>query len=374
MRDINCAIVSAEVVAFRSRASSRAMERYEKLAKLGEGSYGLVYKCRNRDTGEIVAVKKFVENEDDPLIRKIALREIRMLKNLKHPNLVNLIEVFRRKRKLHLVFEYCDHTVLHELEKFPAGCPELLSKQIIWQTLQGVAYCHRHNCIHRDVKPENILLTSEGVVKLCDFGFARMISPGESYTDYVATRWYRAPELLVGDTMYSTPVDVWAIGCVFAELLSGEALWPGKSDLDQLYLIRKTLGDLLPRHMTIFSQNTFFQGMALPEPTTSEPLERKIPQRYSSNELVLDFMNKCLDKDPMMRWTCEQLLRHPIFENFLFTVPHSDHEEYEKARRAQREFTERYLTKGGSPMQEQDDVKSKSEVVPSTPKKKGKKK
>ncbi|GBP24432.1 Cyclin-dependent kinase-like 1 [Eumeta japonica] len=104
----------------RSRASSRAMERYEKLAKLGEGSYGLVYKCRDRDTGEIVAVKKFVENEDDPLIRKIALREIRMLKNLKHPNLVNLLEVFRRKRKLHLVFEYCDHTVLHELEKHPS--------------------------------------------------------------------------------------------------------------------------------------------------------------------------------------------------------------------------------------------------------------
>ncbi|RVE53868.1 hypothetical protein evm_001530 [Chilo suppressalis] len=319
----------------RSRASSRAMERYEKLAKLGEGSYGLVYKCRNRDTGEIVAVKKFVENEDDPLIRKIALREIRMLKNLKHPNLVNLIEVFRRKRKLHLVFEYCDHTVLHELEKYPSGCPELLSKQIIWQTLQGVAYCHRHNCIHRDVKPENILLTGAGVVKLCDFGFARMISPGESYTDYVATRWYRAPELLVGDTMYSTPVDVWAIGCVFAELLSSEALWPGKSDLDQLYLIRKTLGDLLPRHMTIFSQNTFFQGMALPEPTTIEPLEKKIPQRYANNELVVDFLQKCLDKDPMMRWTCEQLLRHPIFENFLFTVPHSDHEEYEKAKRAQ---------------------------------------
>ncbi|VVC88569.1 unnamed protein product [Leptidea sinapis] len=170
---INKSIIAADVVSARSRASSRAMERYEKLAKLGEGSYGLVYKCRNRDTGEIVAIKKFVENEDDPLIRKIALREIRMLKNLKHPNLVNLLEVFRRKRKLHLVFEYCDHTVLHEMEKYPSGCPELLSKQIIWQTLQGVAYCHRHNCIHRDVKPENILLTSDGVVKLCDFGFAR---------------------------------------------------------------------------------------------------------------------------------------------------------------------------------------------------------
>lgn len=84
--------------------------------------------------------------------------------------------------------------------------------QIIWQTLQAVSYCHQHGCIHRDIKPENILLTSAGVVKLCDFGFARMLSPGENYTDYVATRWYRSPELLVGDTQYSTPVDVWAIG------------------------------------------------------------------------------------------------------------------------------------------------------------------
>ena len=102
--------------------------RYEKLSKIGEGSYGVVYKCRARDTGHLVAIKKFVESEDDPLIKKIALREIRMLKNLKHPNLVNLIEVFRRKRKLHLVFEFCDHTVLNELEKYPKGVPMPLTK------------------------------------------------------------------------------------------------------------------------------------------------------------------------------------------------------------------------------------------------------
>lgn len=95
-------------------------------------------------------------------------------------------------------------------------------------------------------------------MKLCDFGFARMLSPGENYTDYVATRWYRAPELLVGDTQYGTAVDVWAIGCVFAELMRGTALWPGRSDVDQLYLIRKTIGDLLPRHQTIFHQNEYF--------------------------------------------------------------------------------------------------------------------
>lgn len=138
-------------------------------------------------------------------------------------------------------------------------------KKIVWQTLNGVQYCHQHSVIHRDVKPENILVCKNGVVKLCDFGFARMLSkshklcnylpddtiythsagPGGEYTEYVATRWYRAPELLVGDTQYGPPVDVWAIGCLFAELLTGQPLWPGKSDVDQIYQLRKSLGDFV---------------------------------------------------------------------------------------------------------------------------------
>ncbi|XP_065167547.1 cyclin-dependent kinase-like 1 isoform X2 [Atheta coriaria] len=314
----------------KQRTSSKNMERYEKISKLGEGSYGLVYKCRNRDTGEIVAIKKFAESEDDPLIRKIALREIRLLKNLKHPNLVNLMEVFRRKRRLHLVFEFCDRTVLNELERYPRGCPESLTQQIIFQTLQAVAYCHSHGCIHRDIKPENILLTANGVVKLCDFGFARMLSPGENYTDYVATRWYRSPELLVGDTQYGKPVDVWAVGCVLAELIKGEAIWPGKSDLDQLYLIRCTVGDLIPRHMQAFKTNDFFRGMNLPTPNQITPLEMKLPM---CNTVSLDFLKKCVDKDPSKRWTCEQLLQHKYFEGFHFKVDEEDTLNFEKYNR-----------------------------------------
>ncbi|KAF4076713.1 hypothetical protein AMELA_G00218190 [Ameiurus melas] len=252
------------------------MEKYEKLAKIGEGSYGVVFKCRNKETGQIVAIKKFVESEDDPVIKKIALREIRMLKQLKHVNLVNLLEVFRRKRRLHLVFEFCEQTVLNELDKHPRGVPEGQLKSIVWQTLQAVNFCHKHNCIHRDVKPENILLTKTGIIKLCDFGFARILTgPGDDYTDYVATRWYRAPELLVGDTQYGPPVDVWALGCVFAELLLGSPLWPGCSDVDQLDLIRKTLGDLIPRHQQVFRSNAFFSGVSISEPDTMEPLEKK---------------------------------------------------------------------------------------------------
>ncbi|XP_007886396.1 cyclin-dependent kinase-like 1 [Callorhinchus milii] len=289
------------------------MEKYEKIGKIGEGSYGIVFKCRNKDTGQIVAIKKFVESEDDPVIKKIALREIRMLKQLKHANLVNLIEVFRKKRKLHLVFEYCDHTVLNELDRYPRGVPEYLVKKITWQTLQGVNFCHKHNCIHRDVKPENILITKHGVIKLCDFGFARLLTgPGDYYTDYVATRWYRAPELLVGDTQYGPPVDVWAIGCVFAELLFGAPLWPGKSDVDQLYLIRKTFGDLIPRHQQVFSSNQFFSGVSIPVPDNLEPLEVKFP---NISLQALGLMKGCLHMDPADRLNCEQLLDHPYFHS-----------------------------------------------------------
>ncbi|XP_070360439.1 cyclin-dependent kinase-like 1 isoform X1 [Equus asinus] len=355
------------------------MEKYEKIGKIGEGSYGVVFKCRNRDTGQIVAIKRFLESEDDPVIKKIALREIRMLKQLKHPNLVNLIEVFRRKRKLHLVFEYCDRTVLHELDRYQRGVPEHLVKSITWQTLQAVNFCHKHNCIHRDVKPENILITKQSVIKLCDFGFARLLTgPSDYYTDYVATRWYRSPELLVGDTQYGPPVDVWAIGCVFAELLAGVPLWPGKSDVDQLYLIRKTLGpnsvlrpspvgsaqgveylsaplppikstlqasrwaqtDTHGRRETadqslltlLFLPPSFFlcEGDLIPRHQQVFSANQyfsgaKIPDPEDMEPLELKFPNisypalgllkGCLHMNPAERLTCEQLLQHPYFDS-----------------------------------------------------------
>ncbi|XP_032474162.1 cyclin-dependent kinase-like 1 isoform X4 [Phocoena sinus] len=191
--------------------------------------------------------------------------------------------------------------------------PEHLVKSITWQTLQAINFCHKHNCIHRDVKPENILVTKHSVIKLCDFGFARLLTgPSDYYTDYVATRWYRSPELLVGDMQYGPPVDVWAIGCVFAELLSGVPLWPGKSDVDQLYLIRKTLGDLIPRHHQVFSTNQYFSGVKIPDPEYMEPLELKFP---NISYPALGLLKGCLHMNPAERLTCEQLLGHPYFDS-----------------------------------------------------------
>ncbi|KAL3310166.1 Cyclin-dependent kinase-like 3, partial [Cichlidogyrus casuarinus] len=265
------------------------MEKYDNLGLVGEGSYGMVNKARHKETGQLVAIKKFIESEDDKMVRKIAMREIKMLKQLRHENLVNLIEVFRRKKRVYLVFEFVDHTVLDDLERYPQGLDEHTAKRIIFQVLRGVDFCHSHNIIHRDVKPENILVSKSGIVKLCDFGFARAIAgAGETYTDYVATRWYRSPELLVGDTKYGQAVDIWAVGCVASEMLTGEPLFPGDSDIDQLHHIINCLGSLSQRYLDIFHKNPLFVGMKFPEPKKHvRPLVAKLPKVSS---FFLDFI------------------------------------------------------------------------------------
>ncbi|KAH0627055.1 hypothetical protein JD844_002425 [Phrynosoma platyrhinos] len=172
------------------------MEKYEILGLVGEGSYGMVMKCRNKENGRVVAIKKFLESEDDKMVKKIAMREIKLLKQLRHENLVNLLEVCKKKKRWYLVFEFVDHTVLDDLEMFPNGLDYNRVRKYLFQIIKGIGFCHSHN-------PENILVSYSGIIKLCDFGFARTLAaPGEAYTDYVATRWYRAPELLVGDIKY----------------------------------------------------------------------------------------------------------------------------------------------------------------------------
>ncbi|EDQ92174.1 uncharacterized protein MONBRDRAFT_14620 [Monosiga brevicollis MX1] len=297
------------------------MEKYEKLSKIGEGSYGIVIKCRHKESGRIVAIKKFLETEDDPQIRKIALREVRMLKMLKHGNLVNLHEVFRRKRRLHLVFEFLDHSLLDELDANPKGLDEVQIKKVTFQILKGLEFCHANNVIHRDVKPENILISRENIVKLCDFGFARTVSgQGAAYTEYVATRWYRAPELLVGDTQYGAPVDVFATGCVVAEMLTGQPLWPGKSDIDQLYHIIQTFGKLCPRHEQVFSSNDYFKGLKLPEASPSKMLPLASRFRAYSSPAV-KFLQKTMAPSPTERCTCTEALNHEYFDDFRYACP-----------------------------------------------------
>ncbi|CAH1639315.1 unnamed protein product [Spodoptera littoralis] len=295
-----------------STPSSRGMDKYEQLAVVGEGSYGVVLKCRRRDTGQLVAIKKFLETEEDAAVRKMALREIRMLKKLRHDHLVNMIEVFRRKRRFYLVFEYLDHTLLDELEAAPGGLGEDTAKKHLYQLLKGIDYCHQNSIIHRDVKPENVLVSNAGIVKLCDLGFARALAaPGEPYTEYVATRWYRAPELLVAEHRYGPEVDIWAIGCLFAEMLTGDPLFPGDSDIDQLALIIKTVGKLAPRHQQVVSR--LAGGAAL---STSGAAGRGLLPGAGA---ARDLLAACLRTEPRARPAAQALLRHKYFiaDNFV---------------------------------------------------------
>ncbi|NWT26509.1 CDKL2 protein, partial [Cardinalis cardinalis] len=287
------------------------MDKYQVLGLVGEGSYGMVTKCRNRESGQIVAVKKFLESDDDAAVRKIALREIKLLKQLRHENLVNLLDVCKRKKRWYLVFEFVDHTVLDDLEDSPNGLDFERVRKYLFQIMRAIAFCHSHNIIHRDIKPENILVSQSGVVKLCDFGFARpLAASGEAYTDYVATRWYRAPELLVGDSKYGRPVDVWAVGSLITEMLTGEPLFPGDSDIDQLYHITKCLGNLIPRQQELFYQNPLFAGMKLPEVKELESLEKRYPKLPTA---ALELAKECLQIDPDKRPSCAQLLQGDFF-------------------------------------------------------------
>ncbi|XP_015585976.1 cyclin-dependent kinase-like 2 isoform X2 [Cephus cinctus] len=230
-----------------------------------------------------------------------------------------MIEVFRRRKRFYLVFEYLDHTVLDELENFSGnGLGTETSRRHIFQVLRGLSYCHNNNIMHRDIKPENVLVSPNGVVKLCDFGFARLISGShESCTDYVATRWYRSPELLVGDTRYGRPVDVWAVGCLYAEMMNGDPLFPGDSDVDQLHLIIKLLGGLCGKHQTIVNRNNGVRllrrasvGETVGQLSGIRLLRGIFPTWTSA---ATDFLSQCLRMDPDLRPSCSNLLDHPLF-------------------------------------------------------------
>jgi protein kinase len=284
------------------------MKRFEELGLIDEGAFGVVTRCRDRETGDIVAIKR-MKQRYATFDECLQLKEVKSLRKIKHDNVVKLFQVFRDNDHLFFVFELVPDGSLLKTMKEHTGSftlPEI--RYITSQMLEGLAYVHKQGFFHRDMKPEN-LLWADNVLKICDFGLAREIRSRPPYTEYVSTRWYRAPEIVLKHEFYNSPVDVWAAGCIMAELFTGKPLFQGESEKDQLFKICSILGTPGPTNWPDGVKLATRLGIRLPQvvPTAlSSVLAGVAPE-------ALDLLKEILQFDPAKRPSASQALQHPFF-------------------------------------------------------------
>lgn len=216
---------------------------YQRIEKIGEGTYGVVYKAKDINTQKYVALKRIRLDSETEGVPSTAIREISLLKDLQHHSIVELFDVAVMDSSIFMIFEYLDMDLKKLLDKHKPSFTPKLVKSYMHQMLDAIAFCHMHRILHRDLKPQNLLVDRYGHLKLADFGLARSFNvPMRAYTHEVVTLWYRAPEILLGTKFYSTGVDIWSLGCIFAEMILKRPLFPGDSEIDQLYRIFRTRG------------------------------------------------------------------------------------------------------------------------------------
>ncbi|XP_024135757.1 serine/threonine-protein kinase MAK isoform X13 [Oryzias melastigma] len=285
------------------------MNRYTTLKQLGDGTYGSVLMGRNNESGEYVAIKrmkkKFYSWEEC-----MNLREVKSLKKLNHANVVKLKEVIRENDHLYFVFEYMKENLYQLMKDRIKMFPESVIRNISFQILQGLSFIHKHGFFHRDMKPENLLCMGPELVKIADFGLAREIRSKPPYTDYVSTRWYRAPEVLLRSSTYSSPIDLWAVGCIMAELYTFRPLFPGNSEMDEIFKICQVLGTVKKTDWPEGYQLASAMNFRFPQCVPTH-LKTLIPN--ASNEAIA-LMKDFLQWDPKKRPTAAQALRYPYFQ------------------------------------------------------------
>ncbi|KAK3830129.1 MAG: LOW QUALITY PROTEIN: kinase-like domain-containing protein [Linnemannia elongata] len=288
----------------------KPMDKYQKIEKLGEGTYGIVYKAQNRETNDVVALKRIRLDNEEEGVPCTAIREISLLKELKQPNIVRLYDVLHTEKKLTLVFEFLDSDLKKFLDTYSGDIDVLTIKQLMYQLMKGIAYCHEHRVLHRDLKPQNLLINKKGDLKLGDFGLARAFGiPVRSYSHEVVTLWYRAPDVLMGSKQYSTSIDIWSAGCIFAEMASGRPLFPGSSVKDQLLKIFKILGTPTEESWPGVSKLPDYR----PDfPTYSPiPLENLVPKLDAAG---IDLLSRLVTYNPDRRILADAALAHPYFD------------------------------------------------------------
>ena len=311
------------------------LRKYDILQKLGKGAYGIVWRAQSKQTKEVVALKKIFDAFQNATDAQRTFREIHLLREMSsHEHIIRLHSVLKadNDRDIYLIFEYME-TDLHAAIR--ANILQEIHKQyILWQSLKALKYMHSAELLHRDMKPSNLLLNSDCLMKVADFGLARSLraspatgamldstDPPQPLTDYVATRWYRAPEILLGSSRYTFGVDMWSVGCILGEMILGKPVFPGSSTMNQLEKVMELVGK--PDAVAIAKVSQYapslceqVQGMpsAASDEDARERWRRKLPADTSDD--AIDLMMQLLRFNPDDRLTAEQALEHRYVAQF----------------------------------------------------------
>ncbi|AIO02212.1 mitogen-activated protein kinase, putative [Leishmania panamensis] len=299
---------------------SHILKKYEIQTQLGQGAYGIVWRAVERKYNRIVALKKIYDAFQNSTDAQRTFREIMFLHRLHHPNIIKLLHVHRayNDRDIYLVFEYME-TDLHVVIR--ANILEEIHKQfIMYQLLKTMKYLHSAEILHRDMKPSNLLINSDCTMKVADFGLARSILSLESeqasrpvLTDYIATRWYRPPEILLGSTRYTKGVDMWSVGCILGELMLGKPIFPGRSTTNQLELICSVTG--MPSSADVAATNSQFAHAMLRDIHLSHrrTFAELLPNASAD---ALDLIQRLMCFNPNRRISAKEALGHPYVAAF----------------------------------------------------------
>lgn len=291
------------------------MERYKIIKEVGNGTFGSVWRALNKQSGEVVAIKK-MKKKYYSWEECINLREVKSLRKMNHPNIVKLREVIRENDILYFVFEYMECNLYQLMKGRAKPFSEAEVRNWCFQVFQGLAYMHQRGYFHRDLKPENMLV-SKDVIKIADFGLAREIDSRPPFTEYVSTRWYRAPEVLLQSPTYGPPVDMWAMGAIMAELLTLRPLFPGSSEMDEIYKICSVVGSP--------NKSEWSEGLEL-----ANAISYQFPQVAGVHlsvlipgvsDVAIDFITSLCSWDPSKRPTALEALQHPFFQSVVYVPP-----------------------------------------------------